>query len=127
MNRRLMILLPVALIIGALTSSAKAYTMERTAPSSESVFMLEGDGVFHLSARFGGLLWPYIWHEAQWYWDGQLVSTDNSLSGQTATTRGEFPRTSPGTYEAKVRAKYDSIPLWHSHLDCLSHLDRHHR
>ncbi len=120
MNRRCMILLAVAMTTVALTSSAQAYTMERAAPSSESVFVLEGDGVFHLSARFGGLVWPYIWHEAQWYWDGQLVATDTSLSGQTASTRGEFPRTSPGTHEAKVRAKYDSFPfgvhVWTSYL-----------
>lgn len=120
MNKRCMILSTVAATILALTSGAKAYTIERVAPSSESVFMLEGDGIFHLTARVSGLIWPYIWHEADWYWDGQLVSADSGLSGQSAESRGEFPRNSPGTHEVKVRAKYDSAPfgvhVWTSYL-----------
>ncbi len=118
MNRR-MILLAAAVTTLAMTCSAKAYTMERV-PDTESIFMLEGDGTFHLHAHFGGLFWPYIWHEADWYWDGQLVAADTGLSGQTAESTGEFPRSSPGTYEAKVRAKYDTVPFgihaWTSYL-----------
>jgi hypothetical protein len=119
MNRRRTMLLAATVTTLALASGARAYTMERV-PDNSSVFMLEGDGTFHLHAHFGGLFWPYGWHTAEWYWDGQLVATDNSLSGQTAESTGEFPRSSPGTHEAKVRAKYDTFPFgtdaWTSYL-----------
>jgi hypothetical protein len=111
MNRQRVIALAVAVTVLALASGAKAYTMERVAPSSASVYALESGGTIHLTAGFGGLFWPYIWHAAEWYWDGQLVSTDNSLSGQSCQSRGEFPLSSVGTHTAKVRAKYDSVPF----------------
>lgn len=118
MNRRGMILLAVAMIIGALTYSAKAYTIERQIPVNQSVTVPHWWGA-SFSARFGGLFWPYIWHEAQWYVDGALTYTQ-TLGGQTDTSGFYYNCDTPGTHEVKVRAKYDTVPFgvhaWTSYL-----------
>ena len=122
MNGQRTILLAVAVTILALTSSAKAYTMERIYPASQSVYVpaIPEAQILTYHARFSGLIWPYIWHQADWYWDGQLYYSDDGLGGQTTESYCLFPGTSVGTHEIKVRAKYDSAPfgvhVWTSYL-----------
>ncbi len=113
MNRPHMILLAVAMTTLALTCSARAYTIDRMYPTSESVFVpaVPEAQILTFHARFRGLVWPYIWHQADWYWDGQLWDSDDGLGGQTAESYCLFPGTEIGTHTIKVRAKYDSFPF----------------
>jgi len=110
MNRRYRILLAVAVTTLAITCSAKAQTIQRKSPTSEAVSVLESGGTVVFEARCSGLIWPWQWHAAEWYVDGELKKTEG-LSGQTAETSYAFPRTPVGTHEVKVRAKYDTVPF----------------
>ncbi len=113
MNRSHMILLAVAMTTLALASSAEAYTMERMYPPSASVSVPATweARILTFHARFGGLTWPYIWHQADWYWDGELWYSDDGLGGQAVDSYCLFLGTEIGTHTIKVRAKYDSMPF----------------
>jgi len=119
MNRRCMILLATALTVLTVTARANAYTMERLWPEQESVSWLVGDGI-GFYAGFDGLSSGYLYHEAQWYVNGTLVETDDVYDDTWAKTLFPYYFDTPGTYEIKVRAKYDSWPfkihVWTSYL-----------
>ncbi|UCG56499.1 MAG: carboxypeptidase regulatory-like domain-containing protein [Phycisphaerales bacterium] len=109
MTRRCMILLAVAMTIGALPSSANAQTVQRLSPIEASFSVPRGVGLPFV-ARFSGLMWPYGWHEAEWYVDGVRQYTQ-TIGGQTAETTFHWGFDTPGTVQIKVRGKYDSFPF----------------
>ena len=82
----------------------EAYTMNRVNPSRESCSLALGSGPCWFTASFGGLFSPARWTEARWYVDGALEQTE-ALSGQTAQTRLDWGRDTPGTVEIKVHAR----------------------
>jgi hypothetical protein len=131
MNRRCMILVPVVVAILALPCSAADYDLTRLSPTDspsvvlalmpntisppppDRIALLEFHALFTLN-------WGYGWHEAQWWMNDTLIATDNNLGANKGITVCTMAWSEPGTYQVKVRAKYDSIPfgvhVWTSYL-----------
>jgi len=131
MYRQCVILVPVVVTLFALPCSAADYDITRLAPTDspsvvlalmpntispsppDRLALLEFHALFTLN-------WGYGWHEAQWWMGDTLMATDNNLGANKGITVSAMAWSEPGTYQVKVRAKYDTIPFgvhaWTSYL-----------
>lgn len=108
MNRRGMILMVLAMAVGTLAYDAKAAWIKRWLP--EESFPWPQGKTLYFQAEFGGLFWPYLWHEAQLYVNGVLKESQ-PLGGTAGYTWLPWKFDTLGTVEIKVRARYDSVPF----------------
>ena len=109
MNRRPVMLLAVVMTTLALPCTGRAAGIERLKPPEQSLSSPRGGSRF-FGAGFGGLFWPYLWHEAQWYVNDVLKKT-KTLGGTAGTTGITWGSDTAGIFEIKVRARYDSVPF----------------
>ncbi len=118
MNRRCMILVPVVMIALALTGSAEAQSMDRVSPVASTAAILQGE-TLEFKVRLGGMVWPWCWHQADWYVDDALTASQNLGNVQSADIKLSWLGNAAGTHVVKVRAKYDNaigVHVWSDYI-----------